>query len=134
MSYRTKAKIFTYSGVGLDVLAPFIATLTQFPVWIDRSSDATVSGLFVVMACLCVIPFLKQIKEYLKNPSAPVMWLIVFCVFVVLRNICDEMIIVSLVGLIANIGGSFLVAKGKKYQHKAEIIEDEETKAEGQKG
>lgn len=116
MSYKTIAKLLRGLGIGIDVLAPMIATLTQLPVWIDRSEGATVSGVFIIMAFFCVIPFWRQVKDYMKNPSAPVMWAIFAAVFLCVREICDEMIMISLVGLAANGAGSGLLIAAKKME------------------
>ena len=70
MTNATKGKVIKGAAVTLDVAAPLIATLSQFPVWVERSSEATVSGLFLIFALLSILPFLKVIKEYFKSPSS----------------------------------------------------------------
>ena len=55
MQRITKGKICKISALVLDVGAPFAATLSQFPVWIDRSANATISGLFILFAFLSLI-------------------------------------------------------------------------------
>ena len=106
MRRETVGKILKVTALIIDVVGPLGATLTQFPVWIDRSAGATVSGLFVFFALLSAIPFFKQIKAYFKSPSAWVMWTVIFVVFVILNSISDEMIIICGVGMIANIIGA----------------------------
>ena len=105
MRKATVGNIIKGGAVVLDVAAPLTATLTQFPAWIERSADATVSGLFLILAFLSAVPFLKQIREYFKSPDAWVIWCVIFSIFVVLQNIVEEMLIVSFVGLIANLIG-----------------------------
>jgi hypothetical protein len=114
MTNATKGKVIKGAAVTLDVAAPLIATLSQFPVWVERSSDATVSGLFLIFALLSILPFLKAIKEYFKSPSVWVIWIICFVFFVVMRNIIDEMLIVSFIGAVANIVGAGIYKVGKK--------------------
>ena len=97
-----KARLIKGGALMLDVGAPLIATFTQFPVWVERSAEATVSGMFLMFAILCSIPLFKSFKGLLKSPSAPLMWGIVFAALVSLRNIVDEMIVISFVGLISN--------------------------------
>lgn len=100
-----KRKILKASAVGISVGAPFIATLTQFPLWIERSSEATVSGLVVLFAILSAIPLFKSLKNFFKTPSAPLLWGAVLCLLYALRAILDEMIIISFVGLVSNCAG-----------------------------
>ena len=64
MRRTTKGKILKISALVLDVGAPLAATMTQFPMWINRSAGATVSGTFVLFALLSAIPFFKQIRRY----------------------------------------------------------------------
>lgn len=106
MKNSTKGNIIKTSAVVLDVAVPFIATLTQFPIWVERSSDATVSGMFLMLAFFSVLPFLKQIKEYFKSPSILVVWIILLVAFISLRNIVDEMIVVCFAGTVANAIGT----------------------------
>ena len=50
MTNATKGKICKISAVVIDVAVPLIATIMHFPIWVERSSRATVSGLFLIFA------------------------------------------------------------------------------------
>ena len=113
MKNTTKGKIIKGCAVGLDVAAPLAATFTQFPLWVEQSSEATMSGLFLVFAFLSALPFIKQIKAYFKSPSVWVVWVILFVLFILLRNIINEMIIVCFVGVLSNIVGTCIYNLGK---------------------
>lgn len=115
MQRTTKGKILKISALVLDVGAPLAATISQFPVWVDRSAGATVSGLFVLFAFLSAIPFIRQIKAYFKSPSVWGMWCIIFVVLIALRAIIDEMIVICAIGALANIIGEWLYKLGDKY-------------------
>ena len=115
MQRTTTGKILKISALVLDVGAPLAATMSQFPVWVDRSAGATVSGLFVLFAFLSAIPFFKQIKAYFKSPSAWVMWSIIFVAFVALRAIIDEIIVITLVGVVANVIGAGVYKIGERF-------------------
>jgi len=123
MKNITKGKICKTTSVVIDVAGPLVATISQFPIWVNHSSSATISGLFLVFAILSCIPFMKQIKAYLKSPSAWSMWCIFFVLAIVLRNIIDEMVVICMVGLVANAGGAGLYKIG-------EIIEQKPDKEE----
>lgn len=132
MKNITKGKVLKTSAVTLDVAAPLIATITQFPIWVDKSSAATVSGLFLVFAFLSAIPFMKQIKAYLKSPSVWSMWCIFLVLFVALRNIIDQMLVVCFVGLISNACGEGLYKLGEIVQTKPDL--DTTNKNDGNSG
>lgn len=115
MKNTTKSKICKITAIGVDVAAPLAATISQFPIWVDKSSSATISGLFLVFAFLSSIPFMKQIKAYLKSPSAWSMWCIFLVLFIALRNIIDQMVIIALVGLLSNACGEGIYKLGEHY-------------------
>lgn len=127
MKNATKGKIIKGAAVAIDVLGPLIATLTQFPVWVEKSAEATVSGLFLVFAFASAIPFLKQIKAFIKSPSVWVLWCVLFVLFVALQNIVREMVIVCFVGMITNIMGAGIYKLGS-------IIGEREDTAKGKEG
>ena len=115
MQRKTKGKILKISALVLDVRAPLAATISQFPVWVDRSAGATISGLFVLFAFLSAIPFFKQIKAYFKSPSAWVMWCVIFIALIALRAIIDEIIVIFMIGGVPNVIGAGLYKLGEKY-------------------
>lgn len=95
-------------ALALDVGGPLVATMTQFPLWIERSSEATVSGLFLFFAILSAVPAYKAARRMLRSPSAPIMWLILFVFLIALQAIISEMVIIAFVGLISNTIGFVL--------------------------
>ncbi len=102
MTRTMKGNLIKGAAIIFDVGVPFVATLTQFPVWVAKSSEATVSGLFLVLAFLSALPFLRQIKSWIKSPSVPVLFTVLAIFFIVLRNIIDEMVIVFVAGAVSN--------------------------------
>ncbi len=118
MNNSIKGGILKAFAVFIDVSVPLVATLTQFPVWVQRSSEATVSGLFLVFAFLSCLPFLRQIREYMRSPSVLVIWAVLLVLFLCLKNIIVEMIVVCFAGLCANIVGAILYRIGKAVSKK----------------
>ena len=106
MKNTTKGKIIKGTALTIDVAAPLVATICQFPVWVEKSSSAPISGVFLVFAFLSCIPFLSQIKTWLKSPSVTVLWCVFLVLFTLLRNIIDQMWIICLVVVISNCVGS----------------------------
>lgn len=128
MKNSSKGKIIKGVAVGLDVAVPAITAMTQFPVWVQKSSEATVSGLFLMFAALSCIPFINQIKQFMKSPSVPSMWIVMLIVLVAIRNIIDEAVVICFFGMIANILGAGLYKIGDIVgkREDAESPQDEE--------
>lgn len=108
-----KGKILKLLALLIDVGIPIAVTMSQFPVWVDKSASATVSGLFITLAMLCCVPFYRRIKEWLKAPSAPVMWAIIFALSVAMKSIIAEIVVVCMWGMIANIIGALIHKVGE---------------------
>ena len=106
MKNDTKGRIIKGGALCIDVGVPLAATISQFPVWVEQSAEATMSGLFLVFALLSCLPFLRQIREYFKSPSAWVCWTLLLVLLVALNNIIDQMIVVCFAGTVANIIGA----------------------------
>lgn len=120
MKNATKGKMIQGIAILLDVTVPLAATFSQFPLWVEQSSEATMSGLFLVFAFFSILPFLKQLKSFFQSPSVPVIWIILFLILVALRNIINEMIIVCFAGMIANLIGAGIYNIGKAVAAKAD--------------
>ena len=111
---KTKGQIVQWAAIlGLDVGAPLIATCAQFPVWVERSAGSTVSGLFVVFALICAIPLFKKGGKILESPSVTLLFGVMLGLFVALRTIVDEMIVICLVGFVSNFAGGAIYKYGE---------------------
>lgn len=120
MKNSTKGAIIKTVAIGIDVGVPLVATLTQFPLWIENSAEATMSGLCLVLLGLSAIPFFKQLKEYFKSPSAWVVWGVIFGVLILMRSIIDQIAVVAFYGFCANCVGAGLYHLGKNVGQKKE--------------
>lgn len=125
MKKSTKGAIIKTIALGIDVGVPLAATLSQFPFWIEKSAEATMSGLCLVLLVISAIPFIKQLKAYFKSPSAWVLWGVIFCLLLLLRSIIDQILIVSFAGFVANAIGAVIYNAGKAIGDK-----DDEKEAE----
>lgn len=132
MTNKSKGLIMYYTGLVLSILAPFIATLTQFPVWTEQVDPKQVSAMFIVMAVVCAVPLLNHFKQALKSPSSIAVWVFLFLVTWGMKQIVNQVMIIALVGLIANIIGAILCGVGNKVKKMPDPIdEDEEGKTNG---
>lgn len=118
MTNSTKGKLIKGSAIAIDVGVPLGATFAHFPLWVHRGTDSTVSGIFLIFALLCCIPFFRQIKEMAKNPSAPMVWTVLCVLFLLLRSIIDDLIWVCFFGMISNYVGTAIYKVGDFVQNK----------------
>ena len=101
-------------GFLLCGLPPVIATLTYFPLWLERGEGYVIAGGTALLVALCALPLWKYIARVLHSPASYVLWLIIFLFFLALARIADEMTVISFAGLCGNILGAvcFRIAKG----------------------
>lgn len=113
-----KRRLLKGAALAIDVGAPLVATLTQFPLWVDRSAGSTVSGLCVLFAILSAIPLLRYFREKIKTPSAPLIWGVAFAILTAINTIISEMILITFVGVISNCIGWVLFKLAGKEEEK----------------
>ena len=114
MTRHKQGVILYYTGIVVSVLAPLITTLTQFPVWTSKVPKTQLGGMFIFTALLSCIPFLKHIRMQLKTPSAVTVWATIFLLCWSMSKIIEQLYLIALVGLIANVVGAILCAVGNR--------------------
>ena len=105
MKNRIMAASLTALALLVSIVPPLIATVKQFPIWVERSAEATISGSVCFLIFLCLIPLYKQILAVLKTPSAPLLWTVFALFMYLMKAIADEMFVVGAVGAISNVIG-----------------------------
>ena len=121
-----KKKTLALSGLGyfLCIAPPVVATLTFFPLWISTSSATTVSGLSMLLILVCIVPIFRLIKEHVKTPSAPLVWVAILIIAVMFRSIIDQLVIISFVGVVSSLAGFFIF----KYRDTLQKTQEEKNK------
>lgn len=114
MSNKTKGRILQAASLALSVGVPFVATIIQFPLFVNRSAAATVSGLSVLILLVCVVPFAKHIKIAMRSASIPFVWTFIAVGLFAINSIVEEMIVVAMLGAIANWIGMFIYRAGER--------------------
>lgn len=115
MTDRHKYLILSAFALLTCTVPSIVATVYFFPLWVSKGSETTVSGLSVLLLLLCIIPFVRTIKEALKSPDAKTVWFILLLLFWLIRTIVDEMVVICGVGFLSNVLGSLLYAWRNKY-------------------
>lgn len=124
MKKTTKGHILYYAGLLVSVVAPLVAAATQFPVWTEEVEGGQIGGMFVFVAILCMIPVFNHLKITLKSPSSPLFGIIFFVIVWAFSKIINELLVVSLVYMIANIIGATMCAVGNKLRYGKWIIKE----------
>lgn len=119
MTRNKKGAVIYYTGIVISVLAPLITAMTQFPIWTENVPKSQLGGMFIFTALLSCIPFLKHIRMQLKTPSAVTVWALLFLVCWAMNKIIDQLYVIALVGLVANILGAVLCAVGNRLRARA---------------
>ena len=78
------------AALALSVLAPFIAAISYFPLWIDKGAEFAISGISLCIMLVCALPIFKMVKRTLRYPSAPLIWLMIFVLFFALSKIAED--------------------------------------------
>lgn len=114
-----KGKIIKLIALIICTGVPFCAALSQFPIWAEKSAEATMSGTFFILAFAAVIPFVKQIIAFCKKTPAMLLpWWGALAILWAIQSIVQELIIVCFFGGIANTIGFFIYKLGEYVEKK----------------
>ena len=116
MKKQTKYATLNIIGTLFCTLPPIICTLQYFPIWVRQGGEVAISGFSVLLLLLCCIPFHRQIKAYLKSPSAWMMWLVFYAACASLGNIIHAVESIAFVGFIGNVVGAVLFKWRDRYK------------------
>ncbi len=109
---KLKYSVLTALGALLCIAPPAVVTLCYFPLWVEKSSSATLSGLSLIMILVSIIPLFRILKNHLSSPSAPIVWVLICGFCLAFRSIIDQMLVISFVGGISSIAG-FIIFKAR---------------------
>jgi hypothetical protein len=116
MQNNGKRFLLTAVGMALCVIPPFVTTLCQFPMWVSTSAKCTVSGLFLVLAFICIIPVFKALKKHFDSPAIPVVWLVVAVFAYAVKAIIDQVFLIAAIGAVSScVGVVVFKLRDKKY-------------------
>ncbi|MBQ9071002.1 MAG: hypothetical protein IJY23_06635 [Clostridia bacterium] len=119
MTEKIKAYLLIFLSTFISVAPAVIATVSYFPLWKERGSAAVLSGFTLALLIIAAAPFLKFIKRILSSPSIFVTWFIIFVLFLLLKSIADEMVVISFVGFVSNAIGALIYKLAERKLKKA---------------
>ena len=125
MRNSTKGALMKKSALVMAVGCPIGAALTQFPVWVEDSAEATVSGLFLVVALLSAVPIFRLMRDRLKSPFMPLIWIAITVALLALRAIINDLILIGAIASVSNTAG-WALYKGGCFVGQKEDKEPEE--------
>ena len=126
MTNTTKGSLMKKAALVMAVGCPIGAAATQFPVWVHESAEATMSGMFLVIVLLSSIPIFRLMRDRLKSPFMPFLWIAVTVVLLALRAIIDDLILIGGIASISNTVGWALYKGGCAVEKKEDIEPEEE--------
>ena len=109
-----KKPLLFFIGLAICILPVLSAIILYFPIWRERGSAEALSGFVLLLIFMALIPFFSTVKELLRSPAAYTMWFIVFLTFLLVSKIADEMTVISFVGFISNLIGSFFLRAARR--------------------
>lgn len=93
-------------GLLLCICAPLIATLSFFPIWINKGDGSSISGIALILILIAFAPMLKSIKSLLRTPSSYTVWLVIFVIFLLISKIAREVTVIAFTGFLGNLLGA----------------------------
>ena len=124
MTNRTKGNILKAIAVTIDVSVPLAATLTQFPLWVEKGNSALASGIVLSASTLFLLsvaftPLWRAILARLRSPASFVMWGIMTFLFISVKNLIDSLILISFAGFVGNLIGAVFFELAARYSDRA---------------
>ena len=105
-------------GVVLCVAPPASCILAYFPLWKSEGSLELLSGMTVLLLALAARPIFKLIGEKFRSAATWGAWLLLFVLFFALSRIANEMVVISLTGLIGNLFGAICFRLAERAERK----------------
>ena len=124
---KLKYSGLTVLGAMLCIVPPAVTTLCYFPLWVETSSSATVSGLSLFLVLVSIIPLFKILKSYMEYPSAPVVWILIAVFCLAFKAIIDQVLVISFVGAVSSVAGMIVFwvrNKGAKQEQEEKAKEE----------
>ena len=90
-------------GLLLCISPPLIATLSFFPLWINKGDGSSVCGIALLLILVAISPLLKFIKGLIHSPASYTVWLIIFVIFFLISKIVDEVTVIAFTGFLGNL-------------------------------
>lgn len=97
-----RARVYKIIGLCLAVLPPAVTALCYFPLWFSSRGSAF-SVLSILLLALCLLPFRRAIRDYMKSPSAWQMWFILWVGLTLFARICNGLRVVACVGSLSGL-------------------------------
>ena len=121
MSKRTKALLLRILGLAVCIVPPSLSALEYFPI-VKGSAGKSLSTVGIIALVICAIPLWKNIKAFLRSPSAWKFWLVALILCSMCRAVVDEIFVISAIGLPSGLLGALIFAVEKWYRRKHGLI------------
>ena len=106
----------TWKRTGLKALSIFLCTVPPaavtiyyFPIWYEVGRvRALAPAISILCFCVSAVPLIRWLSQKIKTPAAWMIWSVMAAVLIVLMQVIEQMVVISVVGAIGNIIGAIL--------------------------
>lgn len=134
LTYGQKNVLFRVLAYLASVGVPVGTCAIVFPPEIVSDTRMSVSATLILTLIVSITVFRKKLKEAFENYSVVITWAVLFLVSILLESFCNEMKIISLVGLAANVGAMPLFKLSDTNAALAEEVKKKQVEIEAEKG
>lgn len=99
-----RVRVYKIIGLCLSVIPPAVTALCYFPLWFSSRGSAF-SVLSILLLALCMLPFRRVIRDYMRSPSAWQMWFVLWVGLTLFARICNGLRVVACVGSVSGLVG-----------------------------
>lgn len=111
---NVRGAVLNLVGLIFSVVPPLVATLSYFPLFVEKGTGSVASGIALVLLIVSAVPLFKFVRRALDSPSARTVWLVAFVLFFTLGRIADEITVISFVGALSNLIAGIFFALAKR--------------------
>lgn len=134
LTYGQKKVLFRILAYLASVGVPVGTCAVVFPPEIVSDTRMSVGATLIITMIVSIAVFRKKLKEAFENYSVIITWAVLFLVSILLEQFCNEMKIISLVGLASNLGAMPLFKLSEANATLADELKKKQVELEAEKG
>ena len=108
-----RVRVYKIIGLCLAVIPPAVTALCYFPLWFSSRGSAF-SVLSILVLALCLLPFRRVIRDYMKSPSAWQMWFLLWVGLTLFARIANGLRAVACVGSLSGLLGELFFCLARR--------------------
>lgn len=113
-----RVRVYKIIGLCLAVIPPAVTALCYFPLWFSSRGSAF-SVLSILVLALCLLPFRRVIRDYMKSPSAWQMWFLLWVGLTLFARIANGLRAVACIGSLSGLLGELFFYLARRAERTA---------------